>query len=81
MKYLYFWLGLSLFGSAFQSCKKETANGGQNKGTETKISPDGFDFATSRNVEINLRLLSNNNQPLTGVVLNLYKVGSTSKDE
>ncbi|MDB5012998.1 MAG: hypothetical protein JWQ25_1200 [Daejeonella sp.] len=63
------------------SCKKETINGTNPESTDLKMLPDGFNFSTYKSVEINIRLLSNNNQPLKGVVLSLFKTGSTNSEE
>ncbi|MXV13714.1 LruC domain-containing protein [Hufsiella ginkgonis] len=45
-----------------------------------KAAPDGFDFATSRQVEVNLRLLTTNNSPLKGVLVNFLLPGSAAGD-
>lgn len=71
-----------IIGMIAASCKKEGVNNTnviQNPGE--KISADGFNFATSKNVDISVRLLSNNNQPLRGVIVSFFKVGSTNSDQ
>jgi LruC domain-containing protein len=58
--------------SAFVSCKKDNS---KNNGTEpgiNKIAPDGFNFFTSKNVNLNVTLRTNNDQPLAGVVISVY---------
>ena len=54
--------------TVFSSCKKENTPESASK----KIAPDGFDFATFKQVDVNIRLLSNVNEPLRGVILNIY---------
>ncbi|WP_207427718.1 LruC domain-containing protein [Pedobacter sp. SYSU D00535] len=36
-----------------------------------KVAPDGFDYATSKKIDVNVRLLSSKNEPLKGVVLSI----------
>ena len=61
------------------SCKKEkTSNGGSPEITGNKIAPDGFTYSTSKKVKVNIRLLTNNNQPIKGVLLGLYNTTSNS---
>jgi len=63
------------------SCKKENSNGVTNNTTPiVKIAPDGFNFNTSKNVKLNITLLTNNNEPISGVVVSLYAPGSLSVD-
>ncbi|WP_246229601.1 hypothetical protein [Mucilaginibacter humi] len=38
----------------------------------TKIAPDGFNFSTSRNVNLSVSLRTNNDQPPAGVVVSVY---------
>ncbi|GAA4095229.1 LruC domain-containing protein [Mucilaginibacter panaciglaebae] len=71
MKKLYTLLligGLSIFAS----CKKDNS---PNNGTEpnvNRIAPDGFNFSTTKNVNINVTLHANNDQPLSGIVVSIY---------
>lgn len=60
----------------FTACKKN--NTVSNIDTNKKIAPDGFNFSTSKKVDLNIRLLSNNNQPLKGVVVSFYSPKSLS---
>ncbi|RYZ96448.1 MAG: LruC domain-containing protein, partial [Sphingobacteriaceae bacterium] len=56
------------------ACKKESAK------EETpepilpvdQIAPDGFNYKTSKNVNIDITLLTNTNQPIAGVVVSVY---------
>ncbi|RYZ97315.1 MAG: LruC domain-containing protein [Sphingobacteriaceae bacterium] len=59
--------------ASLTACKKERA-------TETptpvipveKIAPDGFNFKTSKNINVDIALRTNGNQPITGVVVSVY---------
>lgn len=63
------------------SCKKESSNSLTNGKTPVvKIAPDGFNYNTSKNVKLNISLLTNNNEPISGVIVNLYAPGSLSVD-
>jgi LruC domain-containing protein len=65
--------------SAFVSCKKDNSQSNGNEPSVNKIAPDGFNFSTSKNVNLNVTLRTNNDQPLPGVVVSVYapdKVGS-----
>ncbi|RYY22148.1 MAG: LruC domain-containing protein, partial [Sphingobacteriaceae bacterium] len=44
----------------------------------SKIAPNGFDFKTSKDVSLNLKLLTNTNQPISGAVVNVYTPASTA---
>ncbi len=56
------------------SCKKDSSSvvtpGTDNQ--TTKIAPDGFNFSTTKDVSLNISLKTNNNQALSGVVVNVY---------
>jgi LruC domain-containing protein len=71
MKYKYTFLliaGLSIF----VSCKKNKPADDGTEPTANKIAPDGFNYTTSKNVNLNVTLRTNNDQPLPGVVVSLY---------
>jgi LruC domain-containing protein len=57
------------------SCKKNSTD--PNKTNANKIAPDGFNYATSRNVTLNLTLQSPKGENLSGVVVSVYKPSST----
>ena len=61
-----------LFGAAIAlvSCKKDSGNSGQTDAQP--IAPNSFNFATTKEVSIDVKLLTNNNQPLSGVMVNVY---------
>jgi len=50
------------------SCKKNQSN----SASSSKIAPDGFTFNTSRKVDVKVQLLTNDDQPLKGVVVSIY---------
>jgi LruC domain-containing protein len=80
--YLYSLIAISVF--AFASCKKDsgnTDNGTTTPGSATKISPDGFNFATAKNVNINLTLQAPNGEALPGVIVNFYNPSDSSSAE
>ncbi|TZF86054.1 LruC domain-containing protein (plasmid) [Pedobacter sp. BS3] len=55
------------------SCKKEVVNGDTNENIgNSKIAPDGFNYATTKTVSINIRLLTNNDEPVSGAVASIY---------
>jgi len=58
------------------SCKK--SNSGPAKTNANKIAPDGFNFATSRNISLNLYLQSPKGEALAGVVVNVYRPSTTA---
>ena len=43
-----------------------------------KIAPDAFNFSTTREVKVNVRLLTNNGMPIKGVIISLFKTNSHS---
>lgn len=75
MKKMFYVLGIAGI-AVVSSCKKDQATN-QNEGYLNKISPNGFSFKTSKDVSLNLKLLTNNNQPVSGVVVNVYTTAST----
>ncbi|HWB26871.1 MAG TPA: LruC domain-containing protein [Chitinophagaceae bacterium] len=67
-------LCLALLVIAF-SCKKNSdqpGNGGSGGTTVEKIAPDGFTFATTKAVSVNIQLLAPDNKPISGAPVNLY---------
>jgi LruC domain-containing protein len=63
--------------AVFASCKKDHSGDSGPTTPVTKIAPDGFNFATSKDVSLNLTLQDNSNGPLAGVVVSVYAPGST----
>ena len=54
------------------SCKKTQEETTQQPPAVNAIAPDGFNFTTSKNVTVNVQLLTNDNKPLSGVEVNFY---------
>lgn len=65
---------------AFTSCKKDN-NSGSNLTTSnvTKIAPDGFNFATSKTVSLNVSLKDNSGGAISGVVISIYTPDNTDQ--
>ncbi|WCT12415.1 LruC domain-containing protein [Mucilaginibacter jinjuensis] len=66
--------------AAFTSCKKDNNNNSGTGPTTTignKIAPDGFNFATTKTVNLNVTLQDNNGGPIAGVVVSVYAPGNT----
>lgn len=63
--------------AVFTSCKKDHSSGDSPTTPVNKIAPDGFNFATSKNVSLNLTLKDNSDGPLAGVVVSVYAPGNT----
>lgn len=65
------------------SCQKAVDNNA-NPGTSTppvtpvigKIAPDGFTYLTSKTVNVSISALTNNNENMKGVPMNLYTLGT-----
>ena len=73
----FFYLPLFTFLSiAFVSCEKgPQLNPDQETERSNKIAPDGFNFETSRKVDIDIHVLSNIDEPLRGIIV---EVNTTS---
>ncbi|MCJ8208627.1 LruC domain-containing protein [Mucilaginibacter sp. RS28] len=67
----------------FSACKKDSASSSANPGSSsaTKIAPDGFNFSTTKNVNLNLTLQTNNGAALAGVVVSVYTPGNTNPQD
>ena len=65
--------------AAFVSCKKNN-DSSSSKTSANKIAPDGFNFATARNVSLNLSLKSPSGEALAGVVVSVYRPDNTSSN-
>ncbi|GAA4931130.1 LruC domain-containing protein [Mucilaginibacter defluvii] len=77
MKKIYTFL---LFGAlaGMASCKKDTATQPTPvKPTGDKIAPEGFNFNTTKDVTVNISLRTNNNEPLSGVVVSVFNPSNT----
>lgn len=76
MKKIFYLLGIAGIAT-ISSCKKDRSTG-LNESNITKIAPNGFSYKTSKNVSLNLKLLTNNNQPVSGAVVSVYTTAPTA---
>jgi len=62
------------------ACKKSsvTPDQGNTPDNVTKIAPDGFNFATTKNINFSLSLKAPNGDALRGVVVSLYNPANTA---
>jgi LruC domain-containing protein len=63
---------------ALSACKKDTMQQTEEPTIASKIAPDGFNFSTTKNINLNLTLRANNNDALVGVVVSVYLPDSES---
>lgn len=59
------------------ACRKSNSNPDETNNI-VKAAPDGFNFSSSKNVNVNVTLRDNNDGPLKGVVLSIYAADNTS---
>ena len=57
---------------SFSACKKDSQTDSGTTAPANKIAPDGFNFSTTKNVNLNLTLKAGNNDALAGVVVSVY---------
>lgn len=57
-------------------CKKES--GSNTIDEASKVAPDGFDYSTTSDVNVTVKLLTNNNEPITGTPVEISYAGSDS---
>jgi LruC domain-containing protein len=60
------------------ACKKELTTTNDAK-TETKYAPDGFAYKTTKLVDINVRLLSRTDEPISGVLVSIFDPNALGK--
>jgi LruC domain-containing protein len=71
---------LAILGiAAITSCKKDRT--GPDESGINKVAPNGFTYKTSKDVSLNLQLLTNADAPISGAVVNVYTKGNTNPDE
>ncbi|TQM50581.1 hypothetical protein BDE36_2328 [Arcticibacter tournemirensis] len=61
------------------SCKKDLPGNSAVQETEDKAAPDGFDYSTTKKVEVNVRLLTRTEQPVKGVLVSIYSPASLTE--
>ncbi|RYY36570.1 MAG: LruC domain-containing protein [Sphingobacteriaceae bacterium] len=80
MKNLFTFLAI-IAVAGFSSCKKDNSNknnDGDGPLTPTdQIAPEGFNFKTSKDVNLDITLKANNNAALAGVVVSVYDPANT----
>jgi len=64
------------------ACKKNsvTPEDGKTVDNVTKIAPDGFNFATTQNINLSLALKAPNGDALRGVVVSIYNPANTGEN-
>lgn len=62
------------------SCKKSTEHI-NNPGSSHPIAPDGFNFSTTKEVSVDVKLLTNDNAPLKNVLVKFYTINNTKKGD
>ncbi|MGI4021127.1 MAG: LruC domain-containing protein [Janthinobacterium lividum] len=78
MKKTFYFLAILGIATA-TSCKKERS--GSDENSVSKIAPNGFEYKTSKDVDLNLQLLTNTDQPIAGAVVSVYTTASDNPDD
>ncbi|WP_285008126.1 LruC domain-containing protein [Pedobacter faecalis] len=63
---------------AVTGCKKYADDQQPDGVADEKFAPDGFDYSTTKSVDVSVRLLSRNNKPLSGVMVSIYNPDFTT---
>ncbi|RZK72484.1 MAG: LruC domain-containing protein [Pedobacter sp.] len=61
------------------ACKKELTPKSDNTMSGIKDAPDGFDYKMTRQVDLNVRLLSRTDEPIAGVLVSIYAPNAIGK--
>lgn len=69
-----------LLGISCSKTKDVTVDPPPPSPTDSTIAPNNFTFATSKTVNIDVRLLTNDDKPIPGVLVNVYGTDTASKD-
>lgn len=73
---------ITIAAAILASCKKNApGDTGTNDPNITKIAPDGFNFATSKNVSVDITLRASNDDAIAGVVVNIFTPGNLNSDQ
>jgi len=72
MKWTFLKLSIAILALSTASCQKNQVNDAGEAITGDKASPDGFDYATTRKVALNVRLLTRTDQPVRNVMVSVY---------
>ncbi len=62
------------------SCKKETFNQSPASGAPTGAASGNFTFNTSKDVNVNVALRTNTNEPIAGAMVNIYEDGAETTE-
>ena len=55
------------------ACRKDSNHdSGKETLDQSKVAPDGFDYTTTKKIEINVRLLNSENKPMKGVLVSVF---------
>ncbi|MDZ4122152.1 MAG: LruC domain-containing protein, partial [Candidatus Cloacimonadaceae bacterium] len=65
-------LTLLLIGLVLISCDRRTADGAEFVPIQDLVISDGFDFATTKDIDIELSVVASNSQPVAGVVFSIF---------
>ncbi|MGI4749820.1 MAG: LruC domain-containing protein [Janthinobacterium lividum] len=76
MKKIFYLFGIAGL-AVVSSCKKDRSTG-QDESFISKLAPNGFTYKNANDVSLNLKLLTNNNQPVSGAVVSVYNTTSTN---
>lgn len=79
MKKLLLLLLITTVYLSVSSCKKDLPGNSAVQETEDKAAPDGFDYSTTKKVEVNVRLLTRTEQPVKGVLVSIYSPASLTE--
>lgn len=71
MKMTFLKLSLAILTLSTLSCQKEKLTE-SDEVTGEKVSPDGFDYSTTKKVVMNVRLLTRTDQPVKNVLVSVY---------
>ncbi|WP_256006468.1 LruC domain-containing protein [Pedobacter deserti] len=63
---------------AVTGCKKYADDQQPDGVADEKYAPDGFDYSTTKSVDVSVRLLTRNNKPLSGVMVSIYNPDFTT---
>lgn len=72
MKMTFLKWSLAIFTLSAISCQKNPLSESSEEIAGDKVSPDGFDYSTTKKVALNIRLLTRTDQPLKNVIVSVY---------
>lgn len=78
MKRTSLWFLVALVAFSVLSCKKTLTEDTVTTEQGSKAAPDGFDYSTTRKVDVTVRLLTVKDEPLNGVLVSFYNPDNVS---